>query len=238
MKIKKLSILIPVYNEAKTIQFVLNKVVELKLLNNIEKEIIVVNDCSSDNSANEIETFKKSNLQLNIITHHQEINKGKGAAIHKGISMASGEYFIIQDADMELDPLDINVLLEAVINKDVDVVYGSRFLVNKHQNTSFFWHVLGNGFLTKLSNLFTSYKLTDMMTCYKLIPTHILRTMLLIENRFGFESEVTIKLSKLKNLKITEVPISYNARKKDDGKKIRSKDGLRVIYCIFKYKFF
>lgn len=237
MEIKKLSIVIPAYNEGKTIQFVLKKVTELNLVNDIEKEIIVVNDCSTDNTGEEIDLFISNNPLQNIVAFHQEINKGKGAAIHKGIELSTGEYFIIQDADLELDPSDINVLLSEVVTTDVDIVYGSRFLVNKHQNTSFVWHILGNGFLTKLSNLFSGYRLTDMMTCYKLVPTSVIKSIYLVENRFGFEPEITMKLAKIKNLKIIEVPISYNARTKDDGKKISSKDGMRVIYCIIKYKF-
>ena len=155
MKIKKLSIVIPAYNEEATIRVVLQKVLDLTLLNGIEKEVIVVNDSSKDNTGFEMDDFKKLNSNFNLVVHHQEINLGKGAAIHKGISLATGDYLIIQDADMELDPSDINVLLEAVLNENSDVVYGSRFLLNKHQNTSFVWHILGNGLLTKLSNVFT-----------------------------------------------------------------------------------
>lgn len=209
----------------------------MTLLNGIEKEVIVVNDSSKDNTGFEMDDFKKLNSNFNLVVHHQEINLGKGAAIHKGISLATGDYLIIQDADMELDPSDINVLLEAVLNENSDVVYGSRFLLNKHQNTSFVWHILGNGLLTKLSNVFTGYKLTDMMTCYKLIPTNVIKSINLKENRFGFEPEITLKLSKIRELKISEVPISYNARNKEEGKKINSGDGLRVIYCIIKYWF-
>jgi glycosyltransferase involved in cell wall biosynthesis len=237
MKIKKLSIVIPAYNEEATIRVVLQKVLDLTLLNGIEKEVIVVNDSSKDNTGFEMDDFKKLNSNFNLVVHHQEINLGKGAAIHKGISLATGDYLIIQDADMELDPSDINVLLEAVLNENSDVVYGSRFLLNKHQNTSFVWHILGNGLLTKLSNVFTGYKLTDMMTCYKLIPTNVIKSINLKENRFGFEPEITMKLSKIRELKISEVPISYNARNKEEGKKINSGDGLRVIYCIIKYWF-
>jgi len=238
MQIKKLSIVVPAYNEGKTIQLVLKNVVELELVNGIEKELIIVNDCSTDNTKEEIEIFIKNNPKNTIKSYHQEINKGKGAAIHKGISLSTGDYLIIQDADLELIPSDINILLNEVIKTPVDIVYGSRFLVGDHQNTSFIWHILGNGFLTKLSNLFSGYKLTDMMTCYKLIPTSVIQSIQLKENRFGFEPEITMKLAKMKNLKITEVPISYIARTKDEGKKINSKDGMRVIYCILKYKFF
>ena len=235
MKIQKLSIVIPAYNEEKTIRLVLKKVSDLVLINNIEKEIIVVNDCSSDSTSKEIESFINDHPNLDIVSFDQNINQGKGAAIHKGIAMATGEYLVIQDADLELDPLDINKLLEHVFSGISNVVYGSRFLINNHSNTSFIWHILGNGFLTKFSNLVTGYKLTDMMTCYKLIPTKILKEIKLNEKRFGFEPEITLKLSKIKNVQISEVSISYTARKKVEGKKINSKDGLRVIYCILKY---
>jgi glycosyltransferase involved in cell wall biosynthesis len=238
MKIKKLSIVIPAYNEAQTIRFVLQKVAELKLYGNIEKEIIVVNDCSTDSTYEEIEKFNSFNKLLNLIAINQPINQGKGAAIHKGIAVATGDYIVIQDADLELNPEDINLLLQKAVDENIDIVYGSRFLTKTHQNTSFVWHILGNGFLTKFSNIFTGYKLTDMMTCYKLIPSVVIKSMQLKENRFGFEPEITLRLSKMKHLKIAEVPISYFARNKEEGKKINSGDGMRVIYCIMKYKFF
>jgi len=235
MKLNKLSIIIPAYNEAKTIKAVLTNVAELNLIQGIEKELIVVNDCSTDSTAQEIEAFISEFPEVNIQSFEQAINQGKGAAIHKGIELASGDYIVIQDADLELNPADINVLLEGLLTGNSEVVYGSRFLRKDHQNTNFVWHIMGNGFLTKLSNVFTGFKLTDMMTCYKLVPSKILKEMNLEENRFGFEPEVTLKLSKLKGLRIQEVPISYIARNKEEGKKISSKDGMRVIYCILKY---
>lgn len=237
MKIQKLSIIIPAYNEEKTIRQVLENVANLVLIDGIEKEIIIINDASNDSTAKEIDAFIKENTSTNLLAFHQEINKGKGAAIHKGIELASGDYCVIQDADMELDPNDINLLLNGLKENEAQVVYGSRFLKKDHQNTSYIWHIMGNGFLTKMSNLFTGFKLTDMMTCYKLVPSDILKTIHLKENRFGFEPEVTLKLSKIKGMKIQEVPISYIARNKEEGKKISSKDGMRVIYCILKYSF-
>lgn len=237
MKLNKLSILIPAYNEAKTIKAVLTNVAQLNLIQGIEKELIVVNDCSTDSTAQEIEAFISEFPELNIQSFEQAVNQGKGAAIHKGIELASGDYIVIQDADLELNPADINVLLEGLLTGNSEVVYGSRFLRKDHQNTNFVWHIMGNGFLTKLSNVFTGFKLTDMMTCYKLVPSKILKEMNLEENRFGFEPEVTLKLSKIKGLSIQEVPISYIARNKEEGKKISSKDGMRVIYCILKYAF-
>lgn len=237
MKLNKLSILIPAYNEAKTIKAVLTNVAKLNLIQGIEKELIVVNDCSTDSTAQEIEAFISEFPEVNIQSFEQAVNQGKGAAIHKGIELASGDYIVIQDADLELNPADINVLLEGLLTGNSEVVYGSRFLRKDHQNTNFVWHIMGNGFLTKLSNVFTGFKLTDMMTCYKLVPSKILKEMNLEENRFGFEPEVTLKLSKIKGLSIQEVPISYIARNKEEGKKISSKDGMRVIYCILKYSF-
>jgi glycosyltransferase involved in cell wall biosynthesis len=235
LNIKKLSIIIPAYNEERTIAAVLDKVLDLPLYYSIEKEMIVINDCSKDATGEKIEAFKKEHQNANIVTYHQEINKGKGAAIHKGIELATGNHIVIQDADLELEPADINLLLEGLVKSDATVVYGSRFLRNDHQNTKFVWHIMGNGFLTKLSNVFTGFRLTDMMTCYKLVPSDILKNIALKENRFGFEPEVTLKLSKIKGLTIKEVPISYIARNKEEGKKISSKDGMRVIYCILKY---
>lgn len=237
MKLNKLSIIIPAYNEAKTIKSVLTNVAELELINGIEKEIIVVNDCSSDATASEIEAFITEFATVSVTSFHQTINQGKGAAIHKGIELATGDYIVIQDADLELNPADINVLLEGLNSGNAAVIYGSRFLRKDHQNTNFVWHIMGNGFLTKLSNVFTGFKLTDMMTCYKLVPADLLKEMKLQENRFGFEPEVTLKLSKIRGLSIQEVPISYIARNKEEGKKISSKDGMRVIYCIVKYAF-
>jgi glycosyltransferase involved in cell wall biosynthesis len=235
MKLNKLSIIIPAYNEAKTIKAVLTNVAELELIRGIEKEIIVVNDCSTDATADEIEAFISEFPTAIVKSFHQTTNQGKGAAIHKGIELTTGDYIVIQDADLELNPADINVLLEGLIKGNAAVVYGSRFLRKDHQNTNFVWHIMGNGFLTKLSNVFTGFKLTDMMTCYKLVPADLLKGMKLQENRFGFEPEVTLKLSKIKGLNIQEVPISYIARNKEEGKKISSKDGMRVIYCIVKY---
>lgn len=237
MKITKLSIIIPAYNEGQTIREVLQKVVDLPLVNGIEKEIIVINDCSTDSTAQQIDLFQTENAQFNVVALHQPINKGKGAAIHKGIELATGDYTVIQDADLELDPADINKLIEGLQNSEASVIYGSRFLRNDHQNTKFVWHIMGNGFLTKMSNVFTGFRLTDMMTCYKLVPSETLKAIQLKENRFGFEPEVTLKLSKIKGLKVAEVPISYIARNKEEGKKISSKDGMRVIYCIVRYYF-
>lgn len=238
MVIKKLSIIIPAFNEEKTIEQILEKVSELELLNNIEKELIIVNDCSTDSTSQIIENFITNNKNQEILSFHHSTNMGKGDAIHTGIANVTGDYVLIQDADLELNPLEINNLLNEVLINDSKVVYGSRFLVDNHEKTNYFWHILGNKFLTKLTNLFSGLRLTDMMTCYKLIPAEILFSLKLKESRFGFEPEVTMKLAKMKGLKIKEVPISYIARSQNEGKKIKIKDGLRVIYCVLKYRFF
>jgi glycosyltransferase involved in cell wall biosynthesis len=237
MRIQKLSILIPAFNEANTIRKVLQNLFDLKLYNDVLKEIILINDCPTDSTEHEIELFQQENPNSNILIFNQPFNQGKGAAIQQGIKMATGDYIIIQDADLELNPEDINLLLQKAIDENIDIVYGSRFLNKNHKNTSFVWHILGNGFLTKLCNLFSGYNLTDMMTCYKLIPSSIVKSIVLKENRFGFEPEITMKLSKYKQLKIEEVPISYDARNKNEGKKISYLDGIRSIYCILKYRF-
>jgi len=233
----KISILIPAYNEEKTIVEVLKKVAELPMAGGLEKEIIVINDRSSDNTGSLIDNFIQSEPGNSIRVHHQEFNQGKGAALHKGIDLATGDLIIIQDADLELNPEDMNRLLEEWLKGKSNVIYGSRFLLQQHENTNFLWHIMGNGFLTRLSNLITGVKLTDMMTCYKLVPSSIMKELQLKENRFGFEPEVTVKLAKRKGVQFKEVPISYSARKREEGKKINYKDGFRVIYCLFKYRF-
>ncbi len=235
---KTLSILIPAYNEGKTIHLILDKVKAVKLVNDIAKEIIIVNDCSSDNTVEAIETYKKQNPELKIQLFNQEINQGKGAAIHKAMELAKGEYLIIQDADLEYDPEEYNDLLKPVINGFADVVYGSRFIGGSPHRILFFWHSIGNKFLTKLSNMFTNLNLTDMETCYKLIRTDIAQGLHLVENRFGFEPELTAKLSRTKDVRIYEVGISYYGRTYEEGKKIGWKDGFRAIYCIVKYNVF
>ena len=237
MSIGKLSILVPAYNEEKTITQVLTRLAELPLPQGMEKEVIAVNDCSKDATGMVIQEFISRQKDDVFKSYDQPVNQGKGAALHKAIELASGDYIVIQDADLELDPSDILLLLAGIEKKNAEVIYGSRFLIDTHQNTTFLWHIMGNGFLTKLSNIFTGFRLTDMMTCYKLIPAVIIKAMPLKEKRFGFEPEVTLRLSKIKGLRIAEVPVSYIARTKNEGKKINYKDGLRVIYCILKYKF-
>ncbi len=236
--IKKLSVLIPAYNEEKTIHLILDKVKEVSLVNGIEKEIIIVNDCSTDGTTIAIENYKAKNPELFIQLYNQEENKGKGAAIHKAIEKATGEYLVIQDADLEYDPNEYNDLLKPVVGGFADVVYGSRFLGGNPHRILFYWHSIGNKFLTSLSNVFTNLNLTDMETCYKLIRTDIAQSLNLKEQRFGFEPELTAKLSRVKDVRIYEVGISYYGRTYEEGKKIGWKDGFRAIYCILKYNIF
>lgn len=233
--INKLSIVIPAYNEERTIHFILDKVRDVQLLNGISKELIIVNDCSSDDTEGAVARYREANPEMNIQYFAHEVNKGKGAALHTGIARATGEYLIIQDADLEYDPEEFNDLLRPVLSGFADVVYGSRFQGSKPHRILFFWHTIGNKFLTTLSNMCTNLNLTDMETCYKLFRTDMVQSLTLRENRFGFEPEVTAKISRIPRIRIYEVGISYYGRTYEDGKKIGWRDGFRAIYCILKY---
>lgn len=237
-EINTLSIVIPAYNEGKTIHLILDKIKQVELVNNIKKEIIIINDFSTDDTEEAIFRYKEANPELNIKYFKHEKNKGKGAALHSGIEAASGEYIIIQDADLEYDPFEYNKLLKPVLEGQADVVYGSRFAGGEPHRILFFWHTIGNKFLTFLSNMFTNLNLSDMETCYKLFDADIVKKIYLKENRFGFEPEVTAKISRYPNIRIYEVGISYYGRTYEEGKKINWKDGFRAIYCILKYNIF
>jgi glycosyltransferase involved in cell wall biosynthesis len=239
--IRRLSIIIPAYNEEKTITTILDRINEVKLIGGIEKEVIVVNDCSKDSTEDVVHSYISNNATLTInyfkyIRH--DVNQGKGAAIHTGIAHATGEYLLVQDADLEYDPGEYNSLLKPILNAQADVVYGSRFMGGNAHRILFFWHTIGNRFLTFLSNMFTNLNLTDMETGYKMFRTSIIQRIYLHEKRFGFEPEVTAKIAQIPGIRIYEVGISYYGRTFAEGKKIGWKDGVKAIYCIMKYSLF
>jgi glycosyltransferase involved in cell wall biosynthesis len=235
MMINKISIIIPAYNEESTISIIVDKIINLALIDNIKKEIIIVNDSSTDNTDKIVENIIAKQKENEIVYIKHEKNLGKGAAIHSGIKNATGDYLMIQDADLEYDPAEINKLLKPIIDGHADVVYGSRFIGGSAHRILFFWHTIGNKFLTFLSNFFTNLNLTDMETCYKLFKTSIIKKIKLKEKRFGFEPEITSKIAKIKGIRIYEVGISYYGRTYMEGKKINWKDGFKAIYCIIRY---
>jgi glycosyltransferase involved in cell wall biosynthesis len=237
MSITKLSILIPAYNEEKTIHLILNRIKEVELINGIQKELIIVNDASKDKTAEKVQEYMKNNSELDIQFFSQEVNQGKGAAINRAIKEASGDYLVVQDADLEYDPQEYNLLLKPVLMDNADVVYGSRFIGHHPHRILFFWHSIGNKFLTNLSNMMTNLNLSDMETCYKLIRSSIAKSITIKEKRFGIEPEITAKLARVSKVRIYEVGISYYGRTYEEGKKIGWKDGFRAIYCILKYRF-
>jgi glycosyltransferase involved in cell wall biosynthesis len=233
-----LSIVIPAYNEGPTIHRILDRVKAVALVSDMQKEVIIVNDCSKDNTEEAILAYKAANPDLPISYYKHEVNQGKGAALHTGIAKATGDYVIIQDADLEYDPEEYNILLKPLLNDFADVVYGSRFIGGKPHRILFFWHSIGNRWLTTASNMFTNLNLTDMETCYKVFRRHIIQSIKLEEKRFGFEPEVTAKISRYPKIRIYEVGISYYGRTYEEGKKIGMKDAFRALYCIIKYNIF
>jgi glycosyltransferase involved in cell wall biosynthesis len=235
---KTLSIVIPVFNESATIDKILEKINRVVLPENIAKEVIVVNDCSQDFSEDVIWQYSSKNPQLNLRYYKHEQNLGKGAALHTGIAQSSGDFLIVQDADLEYNPEEYILLLKPVLDGVADVVYGSRFVGGKPHRILFFWHSIGNKVLTFISNMMTNLNLTDMETCYKLFRADIIRGLVLKEKRFGFEPEVTAKIARIPGIRIYEVGISYYGRTYEEGKKIKWKDGFRALYCILKYGFF
>lgn len=228
----------PAFNEAATIGFTLKKVMEAPLSFGFEKEIVIVNDCSTDATEAAIVQFKSQYPEAAILYLKHQVNQGKGAALHTGIQNATGSHIIIQDADLEYDPAEYNILLAPIANGYADVVYGSRFIGGKPHRILFFWHTIGNRFLTFCSNMFSNLNLTDMETCYKLFRADIVKGLELKEKRFGFEPEVTQKIARISGLRIYEVGISYYGRTYEEGKKIGWRDGFRALYCIIRYGLF
>ena len=232
-----LSVVIPAYNEARTIHLILDKVRKVELVGGVGKEVTVVNDFSTDATADAVLAYAKTHPELPITLMNHGVNKGKGAALHTGIASVRGDYVIIQDADLEYDPEDYNSLLGPILDGHADVVYGSRFMGGKPHRILFFWHSIGNRWLTTLSNAATNLNLTDMETCYKLFRRDDLQSLRLVERGFGFEPEVTAKIARIPNVRIYEVGIAYFGRTYAEGKKISWRDGVRAVYCIIKYGF-
>lgn len=233
-----LSVIVPAYNEENTIQRILQKIGEVELMGGTQKEIIVVNDCSADNTERRVHEFQAQHPEMNIVYKKHEVNKGKGAALRTGIQSATGDFVIVQDADLEYDPNEFNILMKPILDGFADVVYGSRFMGGRPHRILFFWHTIGNKMLTFASNMFTNLNLTDMETCYKMFRREIIQGITLKENRFGFEPEVTAKIAKIPKVRIYEVGISYYGRTYEEGKKIGMKDAFRALYCIIRYNLF
>ena len=234
-----LSIIIPVYNEATTIAHLLDALIKTELTGNLDKEIIIVDDASTDDTKEQITPYLSMALpQCSILFKNHIVNMGKGAAVQTGLKASTGCYVLIQDADLEYDPSDINTMLQPILKGHADVVYGSRFISNHPHRVLYYWHSVGNKFLTTLSNMFSNINLTDMETGYKIFRSEIIKGLSLKEKKFGIEPEITAKIAKIKGIRIFEVGISYFGRTYAEGKKVNWKDGIRALYCILRYNFF
>lgn len=229
----KLSVVIPVYNEVATLDKIVQQVMAIDT--GMETELVLVDDCSRDGSGDKLKALQAKHPDWKILFH--EFNRGKGAALRTGFAAATGDIILIQDADLEYDPKDYPRLLEPILDGHADVVYGSRFIGGGPHRVVYFWHSLGNQFLTLVSNMMTDLNLTDMEVCYKLFKREVLASINLTENRFGFEVEVTAKIARGKRWRIYEVPIAYYGRSYAEGKKITWRDGVRALWCILKYRF-
>jgi|SRR4051794_9543647 glycosyltransferase involved in cell wall biosynthesis len=234
---KTLSIVIPVYNEAKTIHELIGLVVEAPVPDGLVKEIICVNDCSTDGTKEKLDELPTVFPGVDFKIFHKPVNQGKGAALRDGFEHASGEIVLVQDADLEYDPQDYGKLLQPIVDNKADVVYGSRFIGEPHR-VLYFWHTMGNKFLTHFSNIFTNLNLTDMEVCYKVFRKSVLDRIKLRCNRFGFEPEVTAKIARMRpRLRIYEVGVAYYGRSYEEGKKITWKDGIKAIMTIVRFRF-
>jgi glycosyltransferase involved in cell wall biosynthesis len=233
----KLSVVIPVFNEEATVQELVRLVVQAPLQKGVEREIICVNDCSSDGTAAKLDELRALFPDMTFQIIHKPVNQGKGAALRDGFKHATGDIVLIQDADLEYDPQDYVKLLQPILDEKADVVYGSRFIGEPHR-VLYFWHTLGNKFLTTLSNMFTNLNLTDMEVCYKVFRKSVLDRIQVKCNRFGFEPEVTAKIAKMRpRLRIYEVGVAYYGRSYEEGKKITWKDGVTAILTIIRFRF-